>query len=212
MTNDRNLQDQGDGEFYAEPAQLGRADILGVALALVSLAVIGVLGYVWLNPDLDVGSIRSWFKPPPGATETVVATAEQSELNVDVGDGAAQETTSCPVCGMYSERSDAHIVVAWSDGSHTHHDAWDCAFKWMQQQELTITRAQAVAYGSPKEAPTWLPAESASYLYGTKELKISMPPYIAAFADAASAEAARAELGGHIIDWAALQQHFGVEQ
>ena len=111
----------------------------------------------------------------------------------------------CPYCGMFSEKSASHVIAAWSDGSRTHHDSWDCAFYYGQGEGLELVDAEVSAFGSPVDNPQWLDAAGATFLYDTKPVTGSMPPYVAAFATRAAAEAAQHELSGEIADFVGLQ-------
>jgi hypothetical protein len=121
---------------------------------------------------------------------------------------AAAPDMSCPQCGMHADRSLAHVVAHWSDGSTTHHDCWDCTFAWGRANGITLQEVQVMAHGSRLDAPQWLQAPAAVFLYGTSRIKGSMPPYVAAFDTRAAATAAQPELGGEVLDWEGLQAKF----
>lgn len=206
------VADYHEPEYYAEPADLRGRDIAGVVLALLALTIIGYCGYVWLNPDLQMTDILARLKP--GHTE-MAASSESGSSNLSKAPPRttpAMNHTSCPYCGMFTDQSESQIIAKWSDGSETHHDGWDCAFSWGAQQNIRLESAQVSRYGSEVNEPDWLDAAAATYLYDTKELKEAMPPFAAAFADRAAAEAAQGELGGTLVDFAGLQKSFGAGQ
>lgn len=217
-------------EFYEEPPALTKRDLLGVAAALATLLGIGICGYIWLNPDLSYPALwdRTTSGGSPSGSPSLAVKAGQDESNS--ADSAPSGPTysegtldsphththdmSCAQCGMYSDRSTTHIVLAWQDETHSHFCCWDCAFKWQQSQQAVLSRALVVAYTGAVEDPVWLEATEAIYLVGTSRLAGSMPPFVAAFATRETATAARAELGGEITNWQSLQlklanQHSG---
>ena len=119
--------------------------------------------------------------------------------------GLHEHEMRCPYCGMFSEKSASHVIAAWPDGSHTHHDSWDCALYYALEEDKVLVGAEVSAFGSPVDNPQWLDAAEAVFLYDTKPVTGSMPPYVAAFATRAAAKAAQAELGGEMTDFAGLK-------
>jgi nitrous oxide reductase accessory protein NosL len=161
-------------------------------------------------------------KAPAQLVAKEAPTAEQSTSSTAVVHGASavkassaadplsaaqlsKGDTGCPVCGMRTPASGSHCVALWSDGSRTHHDCWDCLLTYGKERGLSLQRAVVIARGSSADAPRWLEAASAWYLYGTQRIEMSMPPYVAAFASKAEAEAAQPELGGEVLDFAGLK-------
>ncbi|MBN2080628.1 nitrous oxide reductase accessory protein NosL [bacterium] len=119
--------------------------------------------------------------------------------------GLHDHDQTCPYCGMLADKSASHVIASWSDGAHTHHDSWDCAIYYGQDEDLSMANAEVLAYGSPQDKPRWLDAAESWFLYDTKPVTGSMPPYVAAFDSRAAAEAAQPELGGEVTDFAGLQ-------
>jgi hypothetical protein len=109
---------------------------------------------------------------------------------------------------MPANASPSETVVIWSNGEHQHFDSWDCLFNYGSKHGLAIERAVVRRHAEPRDEPRWLKAEQAWYLYDTKTIAMSMPPYVAAFESAAAAEAAQAELGGEPVSFAGLQAHW----
>jgi hypothetical protein len=116
---------------------------------------------------------------------------------------------NCAYCGMFADKSLSHSVVQWNDGSHTHHDGWDCVFKYGQDAGLVLEDAVVVQYDGTGEEPVWIAANEAWFLYGTKTIKGSMPPFVAAFESEAAAQAAKAELGGEVLGFVGLSNKWG---
>jgi hypothetical protein len=185
--------------------------VAGVIFALLALAVIGLAGYVWLNPDLGWLEIKARYlgKAAPATTDAV---AVDPEAAAEVGstDSAQVSTldrsaTSCQECGMFTDQTLGQIQAVWSDGSSTWHDCWTCLARYGKGQGLTLASATVLDYAAGLEARHTVDAAAAHYLYDVSELEGSMRPYVAAFADEASAQAAQASLGGELLDFAGLQ-------
>jgi len=207
-------------EFYEVPARMTGADVAGVILALLSLALIGLAGYIWLNPDLGWTEVRARFAPPPaqstasappspaaGSTEAQAGSeASAPDMQPPAGSTTADRSaTSCSYCGMFTDQTLGLVVASWSDGSTTYHDCWSCLASYEKEQGLTLDSARVLDYSSGLEAHRELDAAAAVYLYGVNELPGSMKPYVAAFENEASAKAAQAGLGGELLDFAGLR-------
>jgi nitrous oxide reductase accessory protein NosL len=185
-------------ELYVEPHPLRTSDTVGVVVALLALAVIGISGYIWLNPDLTAATVLARVRTPQQTVEPAVFKAD-----VD----AAGER--CPYCNMFAERSASHIAAQLADGMVHHFDAWDCLFKYAVAQKLALVSAQVVRHGSDLDEPEWLTATDAHYLYDTTEAVAgSMPPYTAAFVDDHSAMTAQNDMGGTLTDFKGLMGHW----
>jgi nitrous oxide reductase accessory protein NosL len=117
---------------------------------------------------------------------------------------AAFTDSSCPVCGMFADRSLTHVVVRWSDGSYSQHDCFDCAFGMLAEGGKLIDRIEVSLYDYDNPGSRWKDARLASFLYGTSRIKGSMPPFVAAFADSGEASAALPELGGEQLNFEEL--------
>lgn len=178
-----------------------RRDTVGVVVALLALALIGVSGYIWLNPGLSYRDVtgRLARSPAPGVSVPV-----ESPHDALVA-AAPDERVRCPFCGMYTDMSPAEAVISWGDGSHSHFDSWDCVFAYEAESGLMLDFGQVREHGHALDEPEWLDVAKASYLYDTNEIQGSMPPYVAAFGEAALAESARDELGGELVDFAGLR-------
>lgn len=238
MTDERQVHNSEaeEPELYEEPPRMTGRDAGGVILALVALTVIGVAGYIWLTPGKGFADLLPSRTPQQSGMPAATAAPgahEHSEVPHDVMEASApaEETAElpaaaepmsedpaaqvaydqdvrCAYCGMFADKSGSHAVAQWSDGSQTHHDCWDCLLNYGTEEGLTLKGATVVEYGSPLSGPRWLDAGQAWYLYETKAIKGSMPPYVAAFADRAAAEGAQAELGGEVVDFAGLRANW----
>lgn len=196
-------------EYYEEPPRMSALDAIGVFVALVLLAVIGVGGYVWLTPGLGFGDLL----PHRGkaADEGMAVAAADSGAHQDAP-AASTEHVKCAQCGMFADKSASHIQASWSDGSSTDHDSWGCAVGYAADHGLTLTAARVVDYDSAlKEdhAPQWLDAASAWYIYDAQSVPGSMPPHVAAFPNKQAAAAAHPQLGGEVVDFAGLAEQLG---
>ena len=155
-----------------------------------------------VGEDLPAG-MGGPVEDPASEAEQVVVPAADTLANL-----SQHNDTECPTCGMDGARSLAHVVARWSDGTHTHHDCFDCLFTWGMEQGLTLDGAQVLKHGTTTQDADWLDATGATYLYGTSRIEMSMPPYVAAFESRAAAEAAQPELGGEVMDFAQLTSHW----
>ena len=80
MTKDKKIDikkevDAEEPELYVEPPKLTGRDALGVILALVALVVIGIGGYIWLNPQLSAASLFKHQQPAASAKNAASTTA-----------------------------------------------------------------------------------------------------------------------------------------
>jgi hypothetical protein len=207
-------------EFYEVPARMTAADVAGVIFALLSLAVIGAAGYIWLNPDLGWTEVRARFArqparttataesgPGPGGAAVQAGTDATATGSAAAAGGATADraATSCTYCGMFTDQTLGLVVASWSDGTTTHHDCWSCLVSYEKEQGLTLSSARVLDYASGLEQRRELDAAAAHYLYGVHKLEGSMKPYVAAFEDEASAKAAQPGLGGELLDFAGLR-------
>jgi hypothetical protein len=208
-------------EYYEEPPRMTGADIAGVVAALLALFVIGISGYVWLNPDLGWQDLTSRFTAGRGGQAASSRPSAQGSTEAE-SPGAAETpgaagapgdrlATSCPECGMFTDATLGQVQARWSDGTGTYHDCWTCAMKYGSAQGLDLESARVLDYAAGLESRRELDAAGAAYLYGVNELEGSMKPYVAAFADRASAQAAQAKLGGELLDFAGLREKLGQE-
>jgi nitrous oxide reductase accessory protein NosL len=222
MTQPGQQQDHPEGEFYVEPAKLTRKAAMGVVLALLALTVIGVGGYIWLNPNLSVSELmarRPDQAASPGrglvrgsASVKPIGRAEapaSAKVNSDLTAAAnADRQAECPQCGMMAGASEAEVVAQFGEGSVSHFDSWVCVFGWSKAQGQPVQDAVVLAHGSTRDVPRWLTAADSSFLYDTKRIAGSMPPYVAAFGSATEADNAQADQGGRVVNWTELQQQF----
>lgn len=185
-------------ELYVEPARMTTRDTVGVVIALIALAIIGVGGYVWLRPDLDARTLlasrmAARERPARGADPEVKAAVH------------TDEHVSCPYCGMWSDTSAGAVAVMWAGGGSNTLDSFDCVFNYSKENDVRLESGTVKNY-PPGTQPEWIDIKTAYYLYDTeKTVAGSMPPYVAAFATRELAEGARAELGGEVVDFAALE-------
>jgi hypothetical protein len=150
--------------------------------------------------------------PAAPATTEKTGTQETSATNAESGSqtpaagGEATEDFTCAQCGMDASRSASHVIAHWADSGSGHFDSWDCTFKYAKDQAKTLSSAEVNRFGDDPASPQMLAAAKAWFLYDTK-MKVtgSMPPYVAAYPDAAAAKAAQPEMGGEVLDFAGLK-------
>jgi nitrous oxide reductase accessory protein NosL len=191
-----NQHELEEPELYVEPARMRTKDTVGVVLALLALALIGIGGYIWLNPALGIENLlgsRSKLAEP-------VTTAAGKE-----------ERERCPHCGMYADGSASHVKAAWEGEVEHSFDSWDCVFAWGKENKLALTGALVIAYSDTAgEQPGWLPADDAVFLYDTTAAVAgSMPPYVAAFAGEQDALRGQETLGGTVLNFPELRARWG---
>jgi nitrous oxide reductase accessory protein NosL len=133
---------------------------------------------------------------PPAVDNAVAGTPELEAA-------LAAAPAECPYCGMDAAKSKSHVVVQWDNGEISHHDCWDCVFKYEKQQGRMLDVARVLAH--PGDGPEWLAATEAAYLYDTASIAGSMPPYVAAFFTVEDARASQSELGGEVVDFGQLR-------
>lgn len=195
-------QEELEPELYVEPPRMTAKDMIGVVVALIALGLIGYAGYVWLNPDL---SLQTVFKKNNAPVHSTAVDSTVKTNVTDVQPEAATEDYSCAQCGMFADKSSSHVQVSWAGGDKTHHDSWDCVFKYAKAQSLVLESAQVLDYATGIGG-RMLDAGSAWYLYDTEaSVEGSMSPYIAAFKDQAAAQAAQPEMGGEPVDFTGLK-------
>lgn len=118
------------------------------------------------------------------------------------------ERETCAYCGMYADSSRGYVVATWANGAVSHHDCWDCVFSFGKDNQLTLASALVADYGAGATAAT-LNAADSWYLYDTdKKVEGSMPPFVAAYADQASAKSAQPAMGGEVVDFSGLKAHW----
>jgi len=182
---------RAEQELYVEPLAMGHRDVLGVIVALMALAAIGVSGYVWLNPDLSLSSMLASFhaaKAPP-AQAAAAATTETQHI-------------PCPYCGMNADQSEATVSAMWQGGSGSF-DSFDCLFNYLKEQHVRLDSATVKQYDAQSET---VDVQKAYYLYDTKKtIEGSMPPNVAAFATKDAANKAKAAMGGTLLDYSTLE-------
>jgi NosL len=180
-------------ELYIEPTPMTSRDTLGVIAALLALAVIGVSGYVWLNPQLTARSLLVFRKEPATNVAVVADTAP------------AIEHIDCPYCGMYADQSDCAVAVMWQGGGSATFDSFDCVFNYIKENDVKLAEGTVLSYADRELADSWVGLELATYLYGTTAIAGSMEPYVAAFGSKEQALEAQQTLGGEVVDFAGLQ-------
>ncbi len=67
-----------DNLHYEEPPVMTLKDNLGVVVALIALAVIGFMGYIWLTPGKSIGTM---FSPPETQVEEIGSQAVEDETS-----------------------------------------------------------------------------------------------------------------------------------
>lgn len=178
-------------ELYVEPTQMGTRDTLGVVVALIALAVIGISGYVWLNPKLDAHNFMAFGKKP--------------DMQVATEPGAAAEHIACPYCGMYADSSASTVSAMFEGGGSGTFDSFDCLFNYMKENNVKLDSATVRDYEAQGD-DKMIDVNDAMYLYDTTaEVSGSMQPYVASFVSRAKAEEARKTMGGEVMDFAGLK-------
>ena len=181
-------------ELYVEPTQMAPRDTLGVVVALVALALIGVSGYIWLNPKLDVHSLLALRAAKPAAVPMQSAPPATAGAHI-----------SCPYCGMYADTSESTVALMWADGGSATFDSFDCVFNYIKEKHVKLDSGTVRDYEA-KGGDKWIDLKQASYLYDTTAtVEGSMPPYVAAFDSKVKAEAAKKTMGGEVMDFAGLK-------
>ncbi len=203
---------QVEPELYSEPPRMTGKDMAGVSAALVALLLIGYAGYVWLNPDLNWHKLFPGAPPAAETSSQAAAAAPAADMQASGDDEAAaladdaEADYTCAYCGMDASRSQSHANVHWDDATSGHFDSWDCVFAYAKDQGRTLQLAEISQFGSVDTGAPLLDAAQAWYLYDTTgKVEGSMPPYVAAYPDKATAQAAISEMGGEVVDFAGLK-------
>ena len=214
----QHLERYEEPELYVVPATMTGRDQVGVIVALVALAIIGFVGYVWLNPDLDLEGVLSINRHPATIETPAPSTATNTPVPKPGASTAAsfeaaqaEKEPECAVCGMFAAKSRSHIIVLWAGGGYKHFDSWDCVFNYEKDNKQILDQAQVIDFNSPENTPAWLDATSAYYIFGANEVAGSMPPYIAAFATKGDAEAAQKTLGGAVVPFGDLRKKWSAQ-
>jgi hypothetical protein len=123
----------------------------------------------------------------------------------------AKDPIKCERCGMYWAVSPTSLTVHLKGEKADHYfESMSCLFQTYALDKLATV--EVVDYAAGDEVASMIPARSAYYLYDTKHLSHSMPPFIAAFKSKDAALKAQKELGGDYMTfdqvWAALGKHF----
>ncbi|MBN2080629.1 nitrous oxide reductase accessory protein NosL [bacterium] len=126
---------------------------------------------------------------------------------------AAEQEPRCDQCGMFIANSPTHVTASITSGDKEYAHQFEslgCYLNYLAEnydKEAEVTELAILDFNSfGTDVPAVLAASDASYLYGTKRLKGSMAPFIAAFADEEAAKAAQGELGGELVDYAGMLQ------
>lgn len=192
-------------ELYEEPPRTTWKDTLGVLVALLALAVIGYVGYVWLTPGKTFDRVFASFNGGGESTQMAANSHEGHESSATPASASSGDEVRCDYCGMFAGRSRAHIRANWTNGTTTHHDSFDCFFNYGAEEELTLSSAEVSHYDSDPADPDWLDVTTAMYLYDTDEpVAGSMPPHVAAGSCTQCTGRLQPELGGTEMDWQQL--------
>ncbi len=115
----------------------------------------------------------------------------------------------CENCGMFTDISPTNVKATLNiAGKEAVHNfvCLGCVHEYMtekvQGKKVSLVSIKVLDYNTFEgKTPTFIDGKTASYLVGTKPLKGSMAPYIAAFASKAAATAAQKKLGGELKNW-----------
>jgi hypothetical protein len=117
----------------------------------------------------------------------------------------------CELCNMYIDISTTRIEAEYKTGgkSAVHNfESLGCLYQ-TQPDAKAISKLRILDYSANK----LIDGKTATYLYGTKRLKGSMAPFIAAFGSKDAATKAKAELGGDVMNfnavWSKLADELG---
>jgi nitrous oxide reductase accessory protein NosL len=128
---------------------------------------------------------------------------------------AAKERPRCDNCGMYTDVSATRVeaVLKYKGKDHDHNFVClHCIKEYNEKKyegKAELKSFKILDYTTfETKTPKMIDGMAAYYLYGTKSLKGSMMPWIAAFADKAAATKAKSNLGGEVMNfkdmWAKL--------
>lgn len=132
---------------------------------------------------------------------------------------AKEDRPSCEKCGMFWDISPARSEVSVIDGASTNthlYENFNCAYKDLTSQygdDVVPSKLEVVDYQTfNSKHPEMIDAFEATFLYGTKRMKATMPPFIAAFSSEKDAKAAQKVIGGDLLDsfdsvWKRLTKH-----
>nr|MDQ3023375.1 nitrous oxide reductase accessory protein NosL [bacterium] len=136
-----------------------------------------------------------------GSNEPDVAAADTSDAH-----------QSCPYCGMFGDKSRSAVAVMWVGGGSNTFDSFDCLFNYMKDNNVQLQSATVKNY-VVKGKPEWIDAPAATFLFGTTTVvEGSMEPYVAAFATRDLAQNAMKDMGGEVVDFAALENKWRVKE
>jgi nitrous oxide reductase accessory protein NosL len=130
-----------------------------------------------------------------------------------------QERPRCGECGMFSDSSSTRIKADLSAKGKSSQREFCCvacldAVLSADSTDTKLSRMQILDYSSfGSKSPTMIDGLAAFYLYGTKPLRGSMLPPVAAFASKKDAEAAKAQLGGDLLaGWSEVRKRLAKER
>ena len=135
---------------------------------------------------------------------------------------AADEKPRCAYCGMFYDNSPTQVSAVFDvDGKDQTvlFESLGCLANYVRDNTTEdgapeyskLMVLDYTTFGTDK--PVMIKAEDASYLSGTKRIKGSMAPFIAAFADDNAALKSIDALGGEVVDFAEVSEAlFGAEK
>jgi len=130
---------------------------------------------------------------------------------------AAKEQARCESCGMFWDKSSTRISASIElSGKTADHkfESLGCLHSKLSEwgSKASLKGLKVLDYSTlGSKSETMVDGKKAYFLFGTSELKGSMPEYVAAFGSKKSAEKAKASLGGELLDWPSTWKKFGSE-
>lgn len=114
----------------------------------------------------------------------------------------------CENCGMYTDVSTTNVKAMLKiNGKTAEHNfvCLGCVHEYMEGKaagKAELVSLKVLDYNTfGTKTPKFVDGKTAWYLVGTKDLKGSMEPFIAAFAGKDAATKAKATLGGELMNW-----------
>lgn len=133
--------------------------------------------------------------PPEDVNAAGEKPSSDNQLIVGAGSDA---NTKCVSCGMNSGVSPSEVVF-----EDKHFDGLSCWTSYVDENKSDFTGATMLDYSSFEGAKAYLPLRSA-YFVEVKSLRMTMPPFIAAFATEDAAKAFAEKEGSEVMPIEAL--------
>ena len=125
-----------------------------------------------------------------------------------VAQAAEKTRPRCENCGMFTDVSSTNVhAMLKVNGKEAEHNfvCLGCVNEFMRDKldgKAELTGLKIIDYPTfGTKSPQWIDGMKAWYLFGTKPLKGSMEPYVAAFATKEAATKAKQKLGGDLLSF-----------